>query len=102
MERRQSSTSAGTACGATSVVAPGTENTPVNGAIFASPAVPLPVLVHPEPGGGYSVEVPALPGCHSQGATLEEAIANIREAAEGCLLVRHEMAMERRAAAGGR
>lgn len=32
--------------------------------------------------GGYSVWVPALPGCASQGDSLEEAIANIREAIE--------------------
>jgi predicted RNase H-like HicB family nuclease len=30
--------------------------------------------------GGYSVSVPALPGCVSQGETVEEAIANIRDA----------------------
>lgn len=30
--------------------------------------------------GGYSVWVPDLPGCTSQGETLEEAIANIKEA----------------------
>lgn len=30
--------------------------------------------------GGYAVEVPALPGCVTQGETLEEAIANAREA----------------------
>lgn len=30
--------------------------------------------------GGYSVSVPALPGCASQGDTVEEAIANIRDA----------------------
>ena len=32
--------------------------------------------------GGYSVFVPALPGCHSQGETLVEAKANIIEATE--------------------
>lgn len=32
--------------------------------------------------GGYSVWVPELPGCASQGETLEEAIANIKEAIE--------------------
>jgi predicted RNase H-like HicB family nuclease len=30
--------------------------------------------------GGYTVEVPALPGCVTQGETMEEAIANAREA----------------------
>ena len=30
--------------------------------------------------GGYSVAVPALPGCHTQGDTLDEALANAREA----------------------
>ena len=38
------------------------------------------VILDPEPEGGYAVWVPALPGCVSQGETLEEALANIREA----------------------
>ncbi len=32
--------------------------------------------------GGYTVEVPALPGCVSEGDSYEEALANIREAIE--------------------
>jgi len=40
------------------------------------------VVLHPEEEGGYSVEVPALPGCYSQGDNLEEALANIKEAIE--------------------
>ena len=32
--------------------------------------------------GGFVVSVPALPGCHSQGETLEEAERNIKEAIE--------------------
>lgn len=32
--------------------------------------------------GGYTAHVPALPGCHSQGDTLEEAETNIKEAIE--------------------
>jgi len=35
--------------------------------------------------GGYIVSCPALPGCHSQGDTIEEALENIKEAIIGCL-----------------
>lgn len=35
--------------------------------------------------GGYLVSCPALPGCHSQGDTIEEALDNIKEAIVGCL-----------------
>ena len=42
----------------------------------------LKVLLRPESAGGNSVSVPALQGCHSQGDTLQEALDNIREAAE--------------------
>lgn len=40
------------------------------------------VILIPDPDGGYTVEVPSLPGCISEGETVEEAIANIREAIE--------------------
>ncbi len=40
------------------------------------------VILIPEGGGGYVVEVPSLPGCYSQGDTIDEALANIREAIE--------------------
>lgn len=35
--------------------------------------------------GGYIVSCPALPGCHSQGDNVEEALKNIKEAIVGCL-----------------
>lgn len=38
------------------------------------------VILIPGPDGGYVVEVPSLPGCYSQGETVEETLANIREA----------------------
>lgn len=40
------------------------------------------VVLTPEEEGGYSVSVPALPGCTSQGETREEALVMIREAIE--------------------
>ena len=46
----------------------------------------LTVVVHPAEEGGFWAEVPALPGCVSQGDSPEETLANIREAAEGWLL----------------
>jgi len=39
-----------------------------------------PVIVYPEETGGYSVTIPTLPGCHSQGDTLDDAMGNLREA----------------------
>jgi predicted RNase H-like HicB family nuclease len=43
-------------------------------------------------GEGYSVSVPGLPGCWSQGDTEEEAIANIQEAIKEYLAVAEELA----------
>lgn len=40
------------------------------------------VILIPDEDGGYVVEVPSLPGCYSQGDTIDEALANIREAIE--------------------
>lgn len=40
------------------------------------------VILIPDPDGGYVVEVPSLPGCYSQGETVEETLANIRKAIE--------------------
>jgi len=40
------------------------------------------VILIPEEQGGYSVEVPALPGCYTQGATKDEAISMAKEAIE--------------------
>ncbi len=40
------------------------------------------VILIPDETGGYVVEVPSLPGCYSQGETVDEALENIREAIE--------------------
>jgi len=42
----------------------------------------LKVILEPSDEGGYTVIVPALPGCISEGETQEEALANIQEAIE--------------------
>lgn len=61
--------------------------------------VSLTAIVRPEPDvGGYSASIPALPGCHTQGETLDEVRANLREAAEGWLAVAHEDGLARDAA----
>jgi predicted RNase H-like HicB family nuclease len=43
------------------------------------------VLLEPDETGGYVVICPSLQGCYSQGETIEEALANIREAIQLCL-----------------
>lgn len=59
-------------------------------------SVNLSAIVRPEPeAGGYSASIPALPGCHTQGETLDEVRANLREAAEGWLAVAHEDGLAR-------
>ena len=47
----------------------------------------LHVIIEQDEAGYYVAEVPALPGCLSQGKTPEEAIDNIKEAIEGWLEV---------------
>jgi len=46
----------------------------------ASKRVSYSVFYEAAPEGGYVAFVPALPGCHTQGETLEEAEHNVREA----------------------
>jgi predicted RNase H-like HicB family nuclease len=45
------------------------------------------VIVHEAEEGGYWAEVPAIPGCATQGETFEELLKNLYEAVEGCLSV---------------
>ena len=56
--------------------------------------VSLTALVNPElETGGYSASIPALPGCHTQGETLDDVQANLKEAAEGWLSSAHDEAI---------
>ena len=45
----------------------------------------LKVLVHQAEEGGYWVEVPAIPGCATQGDSWDELLENVHEAVRGCL-----------------
>ena len=42
----------------------------------------LQVILEPSDDGGYTVSIPALPGCISEGDNIDEALANIQEAIE--------------------
>jgi predicted RNase H-like HicB family nuclease len=47
----------------------------------------LSIVIRPDhKDGGYVAECLEIPGCLSQGETIEETLVNIKEAAEGCLL----------------
>ena len=52
------------------------------------------VVIHEDPDGGFWGEVPALPGCYSQGETVDELTHNIREAIAGVLEVLKEEGRE--------
>jgi predicted RNase H-like HicB family nuclease len=45
------------------------------------------VIVHDAEEGGFWAEVPAIPGCATEGDTMEELLANLQEAIEGCLSI---------------
>ena len=44
-------------------------------------------IIHPAEEGGYWAEIPALPGCITEGDTLEEVTTNLQDAVEGWLSV---------------
>lgn len=50
----------------------------------------LKIIVHEAEEGGYWAEVPALPGCVTEGDTMAELETNLRDAIEGWLLVEAE------------
>jgi predicted RNase H-like HicB family nuclease len=50
-------------------------------------AMRLKVVVHEAEEGGFWAEVPAIPGCATEGETFEDLLTNLYEAIEGCLSV---------------
>ena len=53
----------------------------------------LSVTLDRDEDGTWIVECPSIPGCASQGATRDEALANVTDAIAGCLAVRAERGM---------
>jgi len=58
-----------------------------NGKAKTYKPIKVKVIIHEAEEGGFWAEVPALPGCITEGDTRAELLANLREAIEGCLLV---------------
>jgi predicted RNase H-like HicB family nuclease len=45
------------------------------------------VIVHEAEEGGFWAEVPAIPGCATEGETMDELLCNLHEAIKGCLSI---------------
>jgi len=49
--------------------------------------IKIKIIVHEAEEGGFWAEVPAMPGCATQGETMDELVRNVHDAIEGCLSV---------------
>jgi predicted RNase H-like HicB family nuclease len=58
--------------------------------MFERGCMKYPITMYQDEDGWYIVEYPIIPGCLSQGETVEEATSNIQEAIRLCLEVRLE------------
>lgn len=50
-----------------------------------APKMKIEIIVHEAEEGGFWAEVPTIPGCATQGDSVEELMQNLQEAIEGCL-----------------
>lgn len=55
------------------------------------------VILQPSQDGGYAVHVPTLPGCHTQGETVAEALGNAKDAIRTYLRTINRMLREKKA-----
>jgi predicted RNase H-like HicB family nuclease len=55
--------------------------------VVAESTMKIKAIVHDAEEGGFWAEVPAIPGCATQGDTMDELIRNLHEAIEGCLSI---------------
>jgi predicted RNase H-like HicB family nuclease len=76
------------------VMAPGRVRRGRQRPVLESQFMKLKVIIHKAEEGGFWAEAPGFPGCVSEGETLEEVRANIREALEGVLAVMQEQPPE--------
>jgi predicted RNase H-like HicB family nuclease len=51
------------------------------------PNMKIKIVVHQAEEGGFWAEVPAIPGCATQGDSMDELMQNLHEAIEGCLSI---------------
>lgn len=63
----------------------------LGGSVPISIPVDLPARVHRDADGALWADVPALPGCIAGGESIDEVLANLREAAEGWLLAKQDI-----------
>jgi predicted RNase H-like HicB family nuclease len=56
-------------------------------AVSGNAQMKIKVVVHEAEEGGFWAEVPAIPGCATQGETMDELLRNLHEAIEGCLSI---------------
>ena len=52
------------------------------------------ILIPDQEVGGYTVEVPSLPGCVTEGDTVEEALANARDAIDLYITTRRDLGLD--------
>ncbi len=68
-----------------------TESEQYNVVLELQASMKIKVVIHEAEEGGFWAEVPAIPGCATQGETFEELLTNLYEAIEGCLSVDVEL-----------
>ena len=55
--------------------------------VISIPVMKTEIVIHAAEEGGYWAEVTSIPGCVTQGDTIEELASNLKEAIDGCLSV---------------
>jgi len=75
----------------TATAKPRTEAPAPGGILPITITIDLPAQVHRDADGALWADIPSLPGCVAGGETLDEVLANLREAAEGWLLAKHDL-----------